>query len=593
MATSHRPDFQAFRREAPIPTEASEHRDAYIWPFVNEEDLTKPRALLHFLNARGRTPPSEFAASDLEAMQYGILAKAVVPLLSCGYIMLFRGKNSPGTYGQLLDYNAHRDAQSWSETRREMQPGEGLLVLESQERTLDFLVKCAREILHDIESPLDHPIEAPQLVPEPDTGMSSLAAMAAEAPYRPPAEISFARIESLLGATRDAASDHLCALREDPAYFATCVLEAKEHRLEMMKDTKGLPHPLIQAGKEDVIWARAVNRVIADAHLLLELWTNLHNQAIDLGRMHERYAFAIDPEKDLPQPYMDALLRFKYYLGRVADQPLAGLKMAYASSPPLRHLFCAYVPDDPMSQNASFGPRPNARPDERIMYITWLFREVTDDDHGLAVTLLSKKADALQHFVDTDPRAKPLVTSYIAAYISDLSIVGECLRQIECYQPWANTFEYYTTEKSAEIDSEYDKSGEPWVRLLLALKRSEHAIGRYANIEDGRFNYPVERRKTKENVAALQRAEKALDTFWGKVDEILHLNIKSLDGLAAKELLGSRRVQRTPDWVEPTKTDKFVYVEEISKPLSEIYFDLEHRTESAQSRPSDNPSTLR
>lgn len=28
---------------------------------------------------------------------------------------------------------------------------------------------------------------------------------------------------------------------------------------------------------------------------------------------------------------------------------------------------------------------------------------------------------------------------------------------------WANTFGYYTTEKSDEIESEYDESGEPWV----------------------------------------------------------------------------------------------------------------------------------
>lgn len=585
MASTHRPDFQAFRNEGTVPQGSSKHRDAYMWPFINEEDLTRPRTMLHFLNARGRTPPSAFAASDLEAMHFGIVAKAIVPLFLNEHVMLFHDGDTPDTYGRLINWDDHEDAFDWFHTRKEMQPGEGLLILESQEKTLEFLVNCAMMTLHDVASPLKSPVQpAPPRIVEPDSGMSSLAAMSAEASYRPPANISFARIETLLGAARDAASDHLWALREDPGYFASCIFDAKEHRQEMMKDTRGLDHPLFRAGKEDVVWARSVNRVVADAHLALELWASLHQQAIELGRMKSKYEGEIDPKKHLATPYLNALLRFQHYLHRAADLPLGGLKMAHAASPPLRHLYRRKPEDNPMASTTSYGVSPNANPDEKIKRLTWLFRTLAEDDNNdtLFLTGLSRTVDELQRMMDSEAAVKPLVSSNLAAYISDLSIVAECLRQVEIYQPWANTFEHFAAERKEEIDEEYTNTSEPWVRILQTLKKSEIALGRHADLSNGRFHYPVEKRTTKENVEALQSAEQALDYFWLKVDELLHLNIKSLDGLAVKELLGSRKLQRTPDWVEPKKGEVKDGVEDIVKPLSEIYFDLERRTERTQ-----------
>lgn len=555
-----------------------------MWPYINEEDLTRPRTILHFLNARGRTTPNAFAAGDYETMHFGIVAKAIVPLFLNEHVMLFRDGNSPETYGRLINWDDHPDAFDWFHTRKEMQPGEGLLILESQEKTLDFLVNCAMLILHDVESPLKSPLQpAPPPIVEPDSGMSSLAAMSAESAYRPPANISFARIDTLLSAARNAASDHLWALREDPGYFASCIFDANEHRQEMMKDTRGLEHPLFRAGKGDVVWARSVNRVVADAHLAFELWASLQQQAIELGVMRNKFEKDISASKDLPTPYLNALLRFQHYLRRAADLPLGGLKMAHAASLPLRHLYRRTAEDDPMISMTSYKPSPNAKPDEKTKHLTWLFRTLCEDDNNDTLFLagLGRTVDELQRMMDSEAAVKPLVSSYLVAYISDLSIVAECLRQIEIYQPWANSFEHFAAERTSEIESEYAKTSEPWVRILQTLKKSEIALGRHAGLANGKFYYPVEKRRTRETVEAMQSAEQALDNFWLKVDELLHLNIKSLNGLALKELLGSRKLQRTSNWVEPkskTKTE----VADLLKPLSEIYFDLECRTESTQ-----------
>jgi hypothetical protein len=84
----------------------------------------------------------------------------------------------------------------------------------------------------------------PQLKRESEmTGFDSLAVMAVEAPSCVPAKLNLERIYSLLRAKASAAEDHLCPLRENPGYFASILHDAKEHRLEIIKDWNGGTHP--------------------------------------------------------------------------------------------------------------------------------------------------------------------------------------------------------------------------------------------------------------------------------------------------------------------------------------------------------------
>lgn len=50
MAVAHRPDFEAFTKESEQQRMAgTRFRDAFPWPYINLEDLSKSRALLLFL----------------------------------------------------------------------------------------------------------------------------------------------------------------------------------------------------------------------------------------------------------------------------------------------------------------------------------------------------------------------------------------------------------------------------------------------------------------------------------------------------------------------------------------------------------------
>ncbi|KAM0297086.1 hypothetical protein ACHAPM_009955 [Fusarium culmorum] len=203
MSASHRPDFEAFRRETIQQRETgSKFKDQFMWPCINQEDLLQPRMMLLLLNARGRNPPPVFAAVDNNAMHLGKVAKALVPDFLNEHTMILHGAATANDYGKLLDWDSHPDAFDWMHIRKQFLPGEGLLVLELQARLMSFLVDFCQEILHEV--PTDtitsdtYPIQ-----PEPSlkndggtSGYTSLAVMAAEAPYRLPLTLD---LEMILG----------------------------------------------------------------------------------------------------------------------------------------------------------------------------------------------------------------------------------------------------------------------------------------------------------------------------------------------------------------------------------------------------------
>lgn len=255
MSPFHRPDFAAFKRETPAQRDAgTKFRDAYMWPYINLEDLSKPKTLLLFLQARARKTFDVFAFADADAAHMGYVTKAIVPPFLNEHAMMLTNRKTPSTYGELVSWDDDDDAFEMMTSWKAFHPGHGLVVLEIQARVYRFLVDFCKGILHDIladeltsdKFPIQEPV---QLAAETVDGFASLAVMAAEAPYRSPADMDLARLESLISAKKDAAGDHIWALREDPGYYADALLENKEHCLEMLKDTKGKPHPILLPGR--------------------------------------------------------------------------------------------------------------------------------------------------------------------------------------------------------------------------------------------------------------------------------------------------------------------------------------------------------
>jgi hypothetical protein len=295
MSAVHRPDFEAFRKETKEQrVRGTKYREAFVWPYINHEDLSKPKSLVLLLNARARHHPSHFAAADSTANHFGKVTHAIQPVYLNEYVMILNGVTDPAKYGELIAWDDHPDAFEWMHTQKQFLPGDGLLVLETQERILRFLLDCVRVILHDIpEDKLTsetYPVQPePHLKTEVEAnGFESLVVMAAEAPYRLPSRIDFKRMELLLGARVSAAKDHIWALREEPDYFADKILEIRDNRIEMLKDTKGNIHLALLPGAGPVVTARAIPNLVLEAYAELEFFTELHRQAKKLRLLHEK-----------------------------------------------------------------------------------------------------------------------------------------------------------------------------------------------------------------------------------------------------------------------------------------------------------------
>ncbi|KAJ6149595.1 hypothetical protein N7471_000794 [Penicillium samsonianum] len=186
----------------------------------------------------------------------GRVSKAIGVILLDSHTMIMNGLTENVTnYGKIVAWSEHPDAYEWTAKQKQCIPGEGLLILEIQERLLTFVFQCCRQLLHDIpESTLTSDsfpllLELPLRSENELSGFQSLGVMAAEAPYRVPAQLGLTLVASLLAAKASAAEDHLWALREDPDYFSRMLHGAKDHRQETFKNVNENTHPLLSRNR--------------------------------------------------------------------------------------------------------------------------------------------------------------------------------------------------------------------------------------------------------------------------------------------------------------------------------------------------------
>ncbi|KAM0228265.1 hypothetical protein ACHAP5_011998 [Fusarium lateritium] len=234
--------------------------------------------------------------------------------------------------------------------------------------------------------------------------------MAAEAPYRLPEKLDFNRLTSLLEARKFAAEDHVWSLREDPAYFADQFREIQDHRQEMLPDTQGKPHPATQKLRENTLWARATFGMSMDAYANLETVAELHRQAQNLGDLQKKFEKKIQATNELPEEYMVALLRFRYYLNQACKAPLEKLKVSVPSSPPMRKFFVREPPPDSETTKILIRARAGIRLDKVETQLIWLLQTLWEDDYALFLARPPIVVDELERLLQAEPKADALIS---------------------------------------------------------------------------------------------------------------------------------------------------------------------------------------
>lgn len=486
--------------------------------------------------------------------------------------MLLLGQKSADTYGRLISWDENPDAFDMMSKGTGIQPGEGLLILEIQQRKLQFILKCAKLILQDL--PLQDLSVPKQPVP-PDTipgseVWPSLTNEALEAPYRVPDQFEVSRLRSFVSAKRSESEDHIWSLREDPSHFQDTIIDASEHRQEKILSTNGKPHPVL---RQDEFWERVIGNVVGGAYLEFLTWDLILKDVNHLTMLRDRYGDQIGPYTDLPEDYDHALCHFSYLIEQAIKGQIAVWKVAMVASPPLRNHFVR-EPFDSDKPNRIIVKGKGNPYNDRDQFL-WLMGRLTMDDQ-VFLCGLENILDELERLIRTDPKSRERLSPLLADVLSNLSLLAELKRQMGLLRPGPPMVEALDL---ADRQAEFSKKSRLMSRVFGILRNGMKFSP--TGTPPSKFNYPSHKKRTVTVAKELQQAESNLDRFWEAVDQ----HVARSDGKSLHELLAGvledRKLQRTPEWHEPDRSRTPTAREPKTRNLADHFsaVDLQERTE--------------
>jgi hypothetical protein len=613
MAQEHRPDIVLRNKYydslakirmktplqgAPLPVQQTTlaykgfQREALLMPYINLHDLTKTAPLLLMINARARRPPHAFSRRDLQLSTHCMWMTNWRWLE--GYAM---DLDSSEGYGELreghitgLTFALGTDPRLAEET---IEPGDGLWVLEIQNRLYRFLLEIVQSILHDIP-PSDLAGPKYNIQPEPtlpsgnslESGILSLASTQLEATYSSPGQMDLHRLQLLVNAKASEEEDKLWALREDPGRFSEGAEDYIAHRPHHVPDIFGNEHPdvtfngckMMKDASKKVLEGLFSVCFLESNFICLEFWAHLAQDITDLVELKKQHFDSgnIEPADKLPEPFAFALRKLLFTLCMRVEQHVVLLRKAAFSSPPLR----PYVKRASSDTLDNFVYNPTTHPPQHLLDFMVILDGLSNDGlrtmgHIASVQMVMEQYDK---FINTVPDAHKAVSPYVAKEISDLALYSECLRHIHLFQPWAATLHKIVEAPHVQTASgdRYNDSRHEVIPEALGKYSPSHEVLWWAAAAF-RSPYPVHKKRTATSVEAMQNAETLLDHMW----HVLLAEMEKHSSLPTHSrnvlLLQGRQMQRTPDWVEPVKsttktTPQLVTPELLIRPFGRLDF---------------------
>ena len=586
MTPHHRPDIRAYRiapkRRSP------DTKDAYMFPYMNLEDLKHGASILRLLNARGRNHPAVFAALDQESIHVGIWSRVILPVAlpqrprsysmsssegdthnhSQSPLLLEESDEDDGgpffidletrsldQYGRLKPYEPYR-SKPHSERPNVAQ---GLLVLHIQNSVLESLVKLCKLLLQ--EKKLDGDLTPVPVLPEPpaltisigNVQWPSLVDFARDSPYLVPGEANLPRLLSLVQSRLAEWKDYAVAMREDPQFFANVVGDWSEHSGEWVKDVSGRVHPDLQNGPpKQEFWDRTLASAINEIYEGLYVWTFFSSELEKIMSMIDRSNFG---RREDNADFLKALESLRYLLEeRVIKKAKIELMRRFPPSPPMRAKFIQYTNTQRFELRRGLDRKDD---------LWWLISESKNEKSPCPLDMVAVE---LSRLIQTDKKQKERITAFVARFIADLGFAREVRRQLRLLCP--SVFNDYgksvgvKMEEDQELRKECLQTLKPMTDLMF-ITGPAHAkekflrLGAIGNPTSGRFIYPVNKKRTQENHEMMQVAEQNLDAVWDEYDNHLqkHLCDESIEAL--RRLTPKKEeIQRTPDWIEPDESAK-------------------------------------
>ena len=597
ISVSHRPEFEAVRRQT-FKKFDLENETAFLWPQINLEDLSRPQSLLIFLESRAQYPPNTFAKVDEHALEPCRRYKAIPLFLLPNYYMDFGRSNSPDTYGEIIEVpKNNRDEEDVYRSGNILLAGKGLMLLKAQKWIYKFLVRCCERILHDIapDDLLTGNISvqtSSQASREQnlkyDSPITPLAATAADGVYRPPSDLNLKRMGDLLAAKKSAAEDHLLALREDPAYFAEMIGERKEHSSEFILDSEGHAGPNIWPSLKPTIWGWSTLAVIYDAYIRAECWSDFHAQICSLQRWKDKQANKILTRDAIPEIVLAAFNRFEARLGFVDlffTEALSGL-----------------APGSPFWRTAFIRARGNLHvtsklfnPSDKLFCRVYTLMESLVDYTSRAQSNTPVLIEELGRLMENEPQCKEYLTNSLLGVISDIAVVAECQQQLANFEPLASTLNRFREVNDADARKRLAGWTDPWAWLYEEGHPQFQLTGAHSTPVHGRFYYPVDKAKTRENNRLVRDAEDNLRKVWSVIESRPeYVRLLSEEHTHAITLLRDHPPSKTPEWIEPAEVAARKPSEE-QDPVSQLTYEFNSQlsivSEEVQTTPKEKVKT--
>ncbi|KAH6622033.1 hypothetical protein C7974DRAFT_215121 [Boeremia exigua] len=545
--------------------------DVFVWPFINQEDLVMPTTLMVFLNARGRMPPWEFAAIEMEfSPVLTVLFQGCADEDLCTSLTIdFTEAVDQRVYGKL-----NRNSESSADSRKSSDKyslcaRRAFQSLLMQQRILSFLLACAKAILHEktltelFDSPVQDIPPIIQTVETTETKHASFTEVLNVAPYRGWNSLNLSQLRGYVESTYCKHRTHFLALREDPGYFADTFREDLNHC------PTNVPSDCCNhlSKRHDVpqYMTAMVIKMLHESYTMLDSWKFLKerlNTAESLGKQGAT-------KQDQARP----LLEFRSMLRRIGNLLLRTITRTYRSTPGCRLLFKKKCKAG--TYHRVRGITAEQRVFLDLMESIHLAENEEDDEQIEWPTLLSYSLEQVDSLLKRSETARRMITGRLLDLLTDLSIITECARQISL---WAQSPDVETGKVNECTCKNPTEDGEVFYRWQEALgKGFKPSLESILPLKD-KLDYPEHKRRTRNTVTVMYNAEQNLDSFWSTVDAHLEAETGLAHRVIQECLQDSAEMYRTAPWDD--STEQVVKLDKKLEQEFRLFSDLLHNKAS-------------
>ncbi|KAI2777526.1 hypothetical protein F4815DRAFT_481069 [Daldinia loculata] len=481
-------------------------KEAYMWPYINLEDLLPGDRLLLFMESRSRKHPSVFVHSDLldskSAVETGIVS---INYLDNNLMRLDAGggddKDTRSEYGRLETFSraSRAEVETLLLSGAGFLPGEGIRILEVQERVMRFLLDCCRGILYD-------GIETKSLHEPP------LATRAAEGPYTNPSEIDFRQLQQLVSAHHFDAEENFWALREDPGFFADAI-----------SGITGYLHDK-RPQERDLVISRhvfAVRKTLRDTYGDIIIWRDLELRIAD----------RLVQESKMPsEKKLAALFRLKDFL-MYAIQYFASQLEAFAIEIETQEGFTvSYALHDCIADSRN--------------------------DVDLSVSLVSD----VEAILKKDAYLRSYILPAVTTTLEKLFVACESLRQLRLYRPYIPGL--WSSDGGCSIQL-------PVLDIIFKASEIDKGIFDLIHPLQPTFACLVYENRSHDTTELYLTAEQNLKRFWDQADALFELVGEQRPHELLKDYIAHRQVRNEslPDIIVPEEPQTLT---QTSSPTSDL-----------------------